>query len=157
MLADRADEEHRAHQVDAQDRLPGFGVAVGDGGVVEAGDAGVVDQGVQGAVGGEHLFHQGVDRLFVGDVHGAQGDLGAFGQVGGGFFQAFLVAVHQHQAGAFLGETAGGGAADAAAGTGDQDVALVETLHGGLLGLFVLFLEDDTSWTGGQDFGMLFH
>jgi hypothetical protein len=23
--------------------------------------------------------------------------------------------------------------------------------------LFVLFLEDDMSWTGGQDFGMLFH
>ncbi len=98
-----------------------------------AGDAGVVDQRMQGAVGGEHLFHQGVDRLFLGDVHGAQGDPGAFGQVGGGLFQAFLVAVHQHQAGALFGEAAGGGAADAAAGTGDQDVALVETLHGGLL------------------------
>ncbi len=98
--------------------------------VVTASDTGVVAQHIQAAVVADGFGYALFDGGFVRHIQGAVLYLGASGQFAEGLFQTFGVTVDQHEFGAFAGQTFGGGAANTAAGTGDQGNLVIKTLHG---------------------------
>ncbi|BFO20053.1 hypothetical protein SHKM778_64410 [Streptomyces sp. KM77-8] len=108
-------------EVDLLDALPGVEPRLQDGVVVGRGDPGVVEGDVDAAVGVPGGPEQCLDLLGVGDVDVHEE---AAGLLGGGL-AAYLVHVRADDVRALGGEPAGGGEADAAAGSGD---------HGGTAG-----------------------
>ena len=93
-------------------------------------DAGVVDQQVHRVEPGVHRVGELIHRRGVGDVDGLREHLGSQSPGGfGGLLQPGFVQIADRQARAAARAQQGGGAADAAAGTGDQHDTVVQILE----------------------------
>jgi hypothetical protein len=113
-------QEHSA-QVDCDHAVPVVVGRVGQGGSAGPLDAGIVERHVDPAVGVHRDIEGSLHLAGVGDVATDGDGLAAgFGDEPGGFGVGLLVGVGDDYRGAFAGEREGGGAADAAGGTGDE-------------------------------------
>ncbi|MCY1368279.1 hypothetical protein D9M69_552500 [compost metagenome] len=123
----------RASEVDGDELVPLGGLGLGEG--LEHVPAGVVDQHVDRAEALHHGGHGRVDAGAVGDVAAEGLGLAAVGaDLRGHRFGGLEVHVEHRHAGAVLGETAAGGAADAATAAGDDHCLVLKSLHLVLLG-----------------------
>jgi hypothetical protein len=125
-------QEHSA-QADREDPVPQLLVDVGQGGVGLF-HAGVVEGHVEASEG----MHGGVegclDRVAGGDIadHGERPAAGGLDQ-SRGLLDRVLLDVGDRHGGAFTSERHGGGAADAAAGAGDEGDLVGEACGGAVL------------------------
>jgi hypothetical protein len=113
--------QHHAQDIGVEGGGIGFGGLFGDRAGLAFG-AGVVDGDVQPAKAGDDAVDQGADIVFMADVGGDEGRLGAqAAQLGGQGLALGRPAAGDDDAGAGLGEGCGRGAADAGQAAGHQD------------------------------------